>query len=157
MRIAILVFAISLMPVITACTPPRPCPADAVDFTALFEEKYATPFRNGDIEKWVETFSADALALHNRRPADIGREAISSFGKMVAATFRFARYDVNVVETRKYCDMAVTHGTYASEFIFRETGQPAPWGPEQGKFLIVWQHQANGDWKIVADMGNASD
>lgn len=30
------------------------------------------------------------------------------------------------------------------------------WGVEHGKFLLIWQRQLSGDWKIVLDMGDSN-
>ncbi|MDG1906628.1 MAG: hypothetical protein P8I38_13470 [Arenicella sp.] len=130
------------------------CPSEGVNFSKLFNQVYVVPFREGRAQKWAEAFADDAVALHNRRPADIGNEKIASFGKMVASTFRFGQYDVEVVDTRVGCNWAISHGIFTTAFIFRETGEPAPWGPETGKFLIAWEYIDEDGWKIVADMGN---
>lgn len=147
--------------VITACqsTPglsaASDCPSDGVDFTQLFEQRYALPFKQGRPADWAKVFANDAVALHNRRPADIGIEKITAFGELVAETFHLAQYDVDVVDTRVGCDWAISHGNFTSAFVFRETGEAAPWGPESGKFLIAWEYTKDSGWKIVADMGNS--
>lgn len=141
---------------LAACQKPAPCPSDGVDFGQLFYQNYVEPFREGDAEKWANAFSEDAMALHNKRPADLGREGIAAFGRVVAQTFTFAQYDVSIDETRTYCDWALSRGQYASEFIFKQSGEPAPWGPTVGKFLIVWVFDETEGWKILADMGNSN-
>ena len=134
----------------------RSCADANVDFSKLFKEQYVDPFRNGDAEQWVQVFANDAVALHNRRPVDVGAEAIGAFGQVVADTFEFAEYEPRIVETRTGCGWAMSRGEYRSSLIFKESGEPAPWGPEEGKFLIIWEQQENGEWKIVADMGNSN-
>ena len=133
------------------------CESDGVDFDAMFQDRYVQPFKEGRVDDWLEVFTDDAVALHNHRPVDVGRESISGFGKIVAQTFEFAQYDVEVVETRTHCDWAVTRGEYQSEFIFRESGEPAPWGPQKGKFIVIWELQPDGNWKISTDMGNSNE
>ncbi len=131
------------------------CPSDGVDFPQLFEQRYVLPFKEGRAADWATVFASDAVALHNRRPADIGIDKITAFGELVADTFVLAQYDVDVVDTRVGCDWAISHGNFTSAFVFRETGEAAPWGPESGKFLIAWEHSKDSGWKIVADMGNS--
>ena len=41
------------------------------NFEELFLEEYARPFKSGDIDSWIKLFADDAVALHNRREADI--------------------------------------------------------------------------------------
>ena len=142
--------ACSQEPISEACDEPD------IDFAKLFQEKYAEPFRNGDADSWVQAFATDAVALHNRRPADVGADAIGAFGRVVADTFEFAEYEPRIVETKTGCGWAMSRGEYRSSLVFKETGEPAPWGPEEGKFLIIWEQQESGEWKIVADMGNSN-
>lgn len=131
------------------------CPSDGVDFSQMFEQRYAQPFKEGRAVDWATVFANDAVALHNRRPADIGIEKITAFGELVADTFHLAQYDVEVVDTRVGCDWAISHGIFTSAFVFRETGEAAPWGPESGKFLVAWEYIKDNGWRIVADMGNS--
>lgn len=140
-----------------ACSPSEPdCLGLTADFDQIFADQYVAPFRAGDAQSWAEIFVPDAMALHNRRDADIGQDAIRAFGQLVADTFILARYDVSLDETRRYCDWAVSRGNYQSEFVFRQTGEAAPWGPQTGKFLIVWTLTDSGAWRILADMGNSN-
>lgn len=132
----------------------KSCPSDRVNFSVLFDESYVVPFREGRAQDWALVFADDAVALHNRRAADVGRDKILSFGEMVAETFRLGQYDVEVVDTRVGCNWAISHGVYTTAFIFRESGESAPWGPESGKFLVAWEYIDEDGWKIVADMGN---
>ncbi len=137
---------------LTACASTPPAPAD---FEAMVQSRYVEPFRSADLERWLEVFADDAVALHNRRPADEGKDAIRAFGNLVFDTFKAAQFDVEVKGVRQQGDTVTTWGTYASHLKFRATGEDAPWGPERGKFLFVWQRGADGVWRIVIDMGNA--
>jgi hypothetical protein len=138
------------------CQEQTECPGITADFDQIFAEQYAKPFREGDAETWAQLFATDAMGLHNRREADLGQDAIRAFGQLVASTFRLGRYDVALDETRRFCDWAVSRGSYQSEFIFRETNAPAPWGPQAGKFLIVWTLDEDQNWRVLVDMGNSN-
>lgn len=133
------------------------CAVPSVDFDAMFMEQYVAPFREGRAEDWAMIFADDAVGLHNRRPADVGHVSVQAFGDLVAKTFALSQYDVSITETRIGCDMAWTRGEYQTLMVFRDSGEPAPWGPQKGKFLVVWRKQADGSWKIEADMGNSSE
>lgn len=142
--------------ILTGCKSNTECLGKSTDFNRILAEQYAKPFREGDAETWAQLFAIDAMALHNRREADLGQDAIRAFGQLVASTFRLGRYDVILDETRRFCDWAVSRGSYQSEFIFRETNEPAPWGPQAGKFLIIWTLDEDQNWRILADMGNSN-
>ena len=125
------------------------------DFETLFTETYATPFKDGDIDTWITIFADDAVALHNRREADVGKDAIEGFGRMVAQYFKVDEFTVTVDEVRTSGVWAFTRGTYISNLLSRETGEPAPWGREKGKFFLLWELQDDNTWKVIVDMGNS--
>ena len=124
-------------------------------FHQLVAERYVAPFREGDVERWLTSFDADAIALHDTRPADKGIESIRAFGEMVHTHLRLAEYEVEVTDIRRSEDWVYTVGEYKSLFVYKTDGQ-APWGPSQGKFLLLWERQAEGGWRIIADMGNSN-
>ena len=137
---------------IAGCAQLPPAPAE---FETMVQERYVAPFKDADVEAWLDVFADDAVALHNRRPADEGQAAIRAFGELVFSTFRVERFDVVVQAVAVNGDHATTWGTYHSHLQFRDSGADAPWGPERGKFLFVWRRGADGVWRIVIDMGNA--
>jgi ketosteroid isomerase-like protein len=62
---------------------------------------------------------------------------------------------VDVKEVRMDGNVAWTRGEYVSEFVGKSDGKSA-WGVERGKFLLIWQRQPDGVWKIVLDTGNSN-
>jgi ketosteroid isomerase-like protein len=140
--------------VLAGCAAQPPAPEDA-QFRAMVAERYVAPFKSGDYARWLEVFADDAVAMHNRRPVDVGKPAISAFAAAVGEYFRLARFDVDVKEVRTDGNVAWTRGEYVSEFVGKADGKSA-WGVERGKFLLIWQRQPDGVWKIVLDTGNSN-
>lgn len=134
----------------------QPTPPTDAQFETWVTERYVAPFRAGEPERWAEAFSDNAVALHNRRDPDVGRDAILAFGRLVAETFEVSEMDVHVDEVRINGDWAFTRGTYVNNFRFRASGEPAPWGREHGKFFMLWERQPDGEWRIIVDMGNSA-
>jgi ketosteroid isomerase-like protein len=134
---------------------PQTSRPDEAWFRERVAKDYVEPFRRGDIARWIEVFADDAVAMHNRRPADEGSEAIRAFGDFVAANLSLARYDVSVREVRIGNDWALTRGDFVTRFVSRADGS-APFGEEKGKFLLLWARQHDGSWKIILDMGNSN-
>lgn len=124
-------------------------------FIDIVESRYAAPFRAGNIEQWRLAFADDAVALHNRRPPDRGIAAIVAFGKAAHEYFELKQFDVRVTDVRSSRDWAYTIGEFTTHFVQRSDGV-APWGVEHGKFVLLWKRQANGNWKIILDMGNSN-
>jgi len=141
--------------VLAACAAStRPAP-DETWFRERVARTYVEPFRRGDVETWLEVFAEDAVALHNRRPADVGKAAIRAFGLAVHEHFNIERFDVNVREVRSSGDWVLTRGDFVSRFTLKADGS-SPWGEEEGKFVLLWERQDDGVWRILVDMGNSS-
>lgn len=134
-----------------SCEPPS-----VSHFQKLIDERYVAPFKAADTEAWLEIFSPDAVGLHNRVPAFIGREAVAGFGAVVSDTFEVTEMKVVVEEVDNSGQWAFTRGSYVSHFLDRKSGAPAPWGREEGKFLMLWECEQPTGWRIRIDMGNSN-
>ena len=153
-RIPAWLLAVAMMLLVSGCaTAPRAVPDESF-FRALVADKYVEPFRSGEIEAWSEAFAEHAVALHNRRPPDEGRAAIRAFGEAVRANFRLERFEVNVRQVSSSGDWVLTRGDFVSLFVNRTDGS-TPFGEERGKFVLLWERQPDGNWRIVLDMGNS--
>jgi ketosteroid isomerase-like protein len=153
-RTALAAASVFVLALLAGCAAAPRAPGEA-DFRRMVAESYVAPFKAADYPRWLEVFADDAVALHNRRPADVGKSAIKDFAAAVEANFRLARFDVAVSDVRIDGNVAWTRGEYTSEFVSKASGT-SPWGVENGKFLLIWQRQADGSWKIVLDMGNSN-
>jgi ketosteroid isomerase-like protein len=145
--------AASALVMASACQPETPTdqsvPPDPLpDFDALFAERYMKPFNTKDIPAWLDAFAEDAVGMHNGLPPLVGRDAIRGFGEAVRDGFELAEIDARVDEVQHAGDWVYTRG--------KAGNQGAPSGQQQGKFLLLWERQADGDWKIILDMGNSN-
>lgn len=124
---------------------------------ARVQSAYVEPFVAGDVDRWLEVFTDDVIALHDGPPRLDGKDQLRVFAEAVRDNFLIRRFDVVVDEFRVKGDWAVTIGHYAAEFQPRNEQAYAPAsGPRQGKFLFVWAREA-GEWRIMTDMGNSTD
>jgi ketosteroid isomerase-like protein len=125
-------------------------------FSELVASAYVEPFRSGDIDRWIQAFGADALALHNHRPIDRGIDAIEDFGRAVHQHFELREYEVEVTDVKGTGQWVYTVGRYRSHFVSKADGS-SPFGASVGKFVLLWERQADGQWKIILDMGNSDE
>lgn len=125
-------------------------------FKSLVARSYVEPFRGGDIDLWIQAFDENALALHNHRPIDRGREAIETFGRAVHEHFELREYEVEVTDVRHSDEWVYTVGRYRNHFVSKSDGV-SPFGITSGKFVLLWEKQEDGTWKIILDMGNSNE
>ena len=126
----------------------------SIDVRRWVAERYVEPFQNGDVDTWLQVFADDALAMHNTLPPLRGRQAIRGFGEMVRDNLDIQRFDVEVLEIKQKGDFIMSDGAFVSRMVPRGTVHEGP--DSAGKFVLVWQRQPDGEWRVILDMGNQS-
>ena len=105
-----------------------------------------------DLEKTIAFYSGDAIVLPTNAPAATTKEAIRNTWKDLLASPGLAiNWKTTKVEVAKSGDIAYTIGTYKLT-MNDASGKPAN---DRGKYLEVWEKQADGNWKCAADMWNS--
>ena len=128
--------------------------ASLPDFEQLVLEDYIGPYKTGDIERWLEVFAEDAVGMHNTLPALEGKQALRRFAQTVHSTFNIEQLDVTVDSVTRSGDWVLTRGNYIAHFVLKERNPGAESQPRQGKYILLWERQDDGTWKIILDMGN---
>ena len=124
------------------------------DFGRLVLEEYTEPYKSGDIERWLEAFAEDAVGMHNTLPALEGKQALRRFAQTVHDTFNIEQMDVTVDTVTRSGDWVLTRGNFTAHFVLKEDKPEAQSQPRQGKYILLWERQEDGAWKIILDMGN---
>ena len=102
-----------------------------------------------DVDKLMSFYSDDAIVLPPNAAAVTTKDGIRNIWKeMVSVPGSTLTWKTTRVEVSKSGDMAYSSGTY--EFSMKDaTGKSTS---ERGKYLEVWERQADGQWKCGADM-----
>lgn len=143
--------------VLAGCTPTAKDaakPADLAQLQQRIDKDYIAPFAAGEVDIWLKVLDDDVVGLHNRIPAMEGKEGLKNFAGFVKQNLKVQNMSVKLTGLRQSGDLAYTWGTYHSELLMRDTGQPMPGHKVDGKVLFVWKRQTDGQWKIAVDMGN---
>jgi uncharacterized protein (TIGR02246 family) len=104
-----------------------------------------------DVDKTVSFYSDDATVLAPNNAMVTTKDGIRKLWKDLLATPGLViSWKVTKVELSKSGDMAYIAGTY--EMTMNDaSGKPAT---DHGKYLEVWEKQADGKWKCGADAFN---
>lgn len=124
------------------------------EFNSWTQTRYVDPFKAGDIDAWMTLFDEEAIALHNLVPPSTNKSAIRQFGDFVAENVIVENMFVELKAVQSNGDWALTWGTYESNLLLKETGEVMPGHNPKGKVLLLWARQHDGDWRVLADMGN---
>lgn len=127
-------------------------------FRGWVEARYAQPFRDGEADRWAAVFDENAVGMHHTLPALEGREAIRNFGLTVHENFVVEQFDLTVKEVRVSKTWALTRGSFVSRFVpagaAAGNGRAVEAPATVGKFVLVWELQDDGEWRVILDMGN---
>ena len=110
-----------------------------------------------DSAKEVDDFMAyvldDANMLPPNEPMASGKEAIkTTFASMHDMSGFSVTWKPSMAEVANSGDLGYTIGTYKLS-VNDSTGMPMA---DEGKYLTVWKKQADGSWKVAADMFNSN-
>jgi uncharacterized protein (TIGR02246 family) len=105
-----------------------------------------------DVDKTVSYYSDDAVVMPPNAPSATTKEAIRKVWQDLLTTPGFAiSWKTTKVEVAKSGDLACLSGTY--EVTMNDaSGKPAN---DRGKYVEVWEKQADGKWKCGADIWNS--
>lgn len=102
------------------------------------------------LDGWMSFFAADAVANTPGGPVR-GREALRShYAGMFARKGFSIRWRPFHAEASKDGSMGYTLGTAVIEW----TDDAGKAVKRDGRYLTVWRREADGQWRVVSDMGN---
>ena len=130
--------------------------ASLPDFEQMVLNDYIQPYKTGDIESWLDVFADDAVGMHNTLPALEGKRALRGFAETVHSTFNIEQLDVSVDSVTRSGDWVLTRGNFTAHFVLKQANPGEQSEPQQGKYVLLWERQDDGTWKIILDMGNSN-
>ena len=105
-----------------------------------------------DVDKAVSYYAESAVVMPPNASAATTKESIRSAWKEMLTTPGAAiSWKTTKVEVAKAGDLAYVSGTY-EETMTDASGKSVQ---DHGKYVEVWEKQADGTWKVVADIWNS--
>lgn len=104
------------------------------------------------VDGHMSYFSEDAIVLAPNEPLISGKEAIRKMLEEMHTNSGFSvKWQADQVDAEANGKLAYTKGSY--ELTMNDaSGNPVT---DKGKYLTVWKKQADGSWKVKADMFNS--
>ena len=116
------------------------------------DAKWSAAAAAKDVDKTVSYYSEDAVVMPPNAPSAKTRETIRTAWKEMLTTPGAAiRWKAAKVEVAKAGDLACVSGTY-EETMTEASGKPVK---DHGKYVAIFKKQADGTWKVVADIWNS--
>ena len=135
------------------------CLAPAADTKSAIEKalrdldaQWSAAAGANDLDKTVSFYSDDAIVMPPNAPGATTKETIRSAWKEMLTTPGAAiSWKATKVEVAKSGDLACVSGAYEQTTI-DASGKPVT---DRGKYVEVWEKQADGKWKCSADIWNS--
>jgi len=150
MKAAILVALCALF--LVSCAPPPPDVAEVRKAIEAITEKAEKDMVNGTMDSTMSAYTDDAVSMPNYEPIMRGKAAFKeSYRKMMAMGIKFPKAEFTTTDVQVGGTFAYEIGTF--NMVVQIPGMPEI--PSSGKYLTVYEHAADGSWKIKVETWNA--
>lgn len=124
------------------------------DIAAMKEkiDQYAVTCNAGDFEGWISLWTDDGIQMYPGTPARIGKEQIRA-GMKPAFDQLILKMAITNHEARVSGDLGFLRGTYTLSMIPKAGGETIEF---DGKYLTIFERQADGSWKVARDCFNSN-
>lgn len=112
--------------------------------------QFSAAYMQGDIAKLVSYYTDDAVIFPGNSDLIRGKEAIKKYWTLPPGRV-VTHHKITALEIKLLGEFAYDYGYYEVQ---GRNGEE-PWGPTYGKYLIVWQRDQSGAWKMHLDMWNS--
>lgn len=115
--------------------------------------EYAASLSSGDLDRWISLWTDDGVQMPPGFPSRTGKQRIRA---AVEATLDQFTFDMEIPpseEVRVAGDWAFARGDYSAT-LTPSQGDDAI--DIDGKYLTIFQKQADGSWKIHRDVFNSN-
>jgi ketosteroid isomerase-like protein len=109
-------------------------------------------YASKEVDKSVAFFDEQGSMLVPNSPLLTGKDAIAKF---ITRGFKLRDYEItwhpNKAGVARSGELGYTSGTYGMSFK-DASGKTIS---DNGKYLMVWKRQGNGEWKVLFDTSNS--
>lgn len=114
--------------------------------------EYVAVWNAANASKIAELYTEHALVLYPNQPEVTGRVAIVDYFNEFFTEFPQNEFELTSAEIEIAGPWAFDRGAYRWKGVPRAGGEPVE---DNGKYLVILQRQASGEWKIARDMDNS--
>ena len=152
----LLMAALLAMNFLAACSTPKSAPppdtraADEAAIRAAVID-WSKAAQAKDANKATSFYADDAMQFADKGPLVKGKDNIRiGWEQMLAMPGPGLTFATTGVEVARSGDLAYEYGTYD----FATKDKKGEITDEKGKYVTVWKKQADGSWKVAADIDN---
>ncbi len=140
-------------PIDTSAVKQAGAPTDAAAVRSAIdaaEAKWSAAMMKGDTLTMTSIYADDAIFMAPETKRAAGRAAISQMNAGMMKDMTFTGVSLKADDVIVTGDYAIETGTYRMT-VHPKTGKAMD---DVGKFVSIWQKQADGSWKMIRDIYN---
>ncbi|HWF39701.1 MAG TPA: SgcJ/EcaC family oxidoreductase [Candidatus Acidoferrales bacterium] len=143
----------ALMLFASACGEKTPPDTRATDANAIrdLDTQWSKTAAASDVDGAVSYYTDDATLMPPNAPAATGKQAIRAVWAGLLIPGNMVSWQTDKVEVARSSDLAYSTGEYQATLKDAQGKEVM----DRGKYVEVWKKQADGKWKVVADMYNS--
>ncbi len=143
----------ALMLFASACGEKAPPDTRGTDANAIrdLDTQWSKTAGANDVDGATSYYTDDATLMPPNAPAATGKQAIRAVWAGILIPGNAVSWQADKVEVGRSSDLAYSDGEYQATMKDAQ-GKTVM---DRGKYLEVWKKQADGKWKVVADMFNS--
>ncbi|HEV8363805.1 MAG TPA: SgcJ/EcaC family oxidoreductase [Gemmatimonadaceae bacterium] len=129
--------------------------ADPAAVRAAIDAANATAteaLNKGDVETWLTLYKSDAVVLPPNQPAWRGTDGMRAGAQAMLKELTISGAAFSVEDIKTSGDFAVETGAYTMTMTPKKGGKAIN---DKGKYIVVWERQPDGSWKITRDIFNS--
>jgi uncharacterized protein (TIGR02246 family) len=129
-------------------------PASELQALDRLRDAHVAALNTGDVDAWVACFTADGIQMPPNFPANIGTDSIRGWSSGMLGAFQ-AEFSLSPDEVEAAGEEWVfERGTYTITLTPKAGGGAIQ---DVGKYITLYQRQANGSWLMARDIWNSSN
>jgi ketosteroid isomerase-like protein len=155
MRIASALVLMAVAPVLVLS-----CAAPQVDMTALrktvddYNAASKEAMTTGNSDKVMAYYQDDAMEMAPNMAVAKGKDAIKAMeDQMMKSGMKVTAVNFTTTDLQAAGTIAYELGTYDMTMTMAPTGEVK----DQGKYVVIWHQQADGTWKVRAEIWNSDN